>query len=105
MTDDLKPDELRARLDACLAAEKPNARLKRDWPGMTTSYYAEYVLNRLANAPAITACRSVHLHDATYDPETGKLTLDVTPGEGAELSVAGKPVSLGPAGTRQTLSL
>lgn len=103
--DDLKPDELRARLDACLADEKTNARLQRDWPGMTTGYYAEHVLNRLANAPVLSACRSLYLHDATYDPATGKLTLDVTPNEGAELSVSGKPVSLDSAGTRQTLSL
>ena len=87
--DALPADELRQRLDRCVASEKLNARLKKDWPGMNTGYYIEYVLHRLSGSPAITDCRDVYLHNATYDPAKGIVRLDVTPGRAAALAVAG----------------
>ena len=98
--DDLADAELQAKLDACAADEKLNRRLPRDWPGMDTGSYIEYTLHRLFKSPVITDCRGVNLHDASWAPQTGRLTLDLTPGEGAALAVDGKKVALGPVGQR-----
>ena len=103
--DDLPADELRRRLDLCVASEKMNARLKKDWPGMNTGYYIEYVLHRLSGSPAITDCRDVYLHNATYDPAKGIVRLDVTPGRAAALAVAGRPVALGKPGERKVIEI
>ena len=103
--DELPAEELRQRLDRCVANEKLNTRLQRDWPGMNTGYFIEYVLRRLSDGPVITDCRDVYLHDASYDPAKKCLRLDVTPGPDAALSVAGRPVALGNPGVRGTLEL
>ena len=87
--DDLPRDELAAKLSACAADAALNARLPRDWPGMDTGSYMEFVLARLADAPRITDCRGIHLHDARWDRKSGMLTLDFTPGNGAALKVSG----------------
>ncbi len=88
---------LRGRMDSCLANEKLNARLPRDWPGMDTGSYMEYTLARLAGAPHIADCRSTYVHDASWDASTGVLSLDYTPGPGARLVV------VSPAGERREL--
>ncbi len=99
--DDLSDAELRAKLDACLADEKLNKNLPKDWPGMDTGSYLDYTLARLSGAPTITDCRGVNLHNAVWDASTHTLTLDVTPGMAASLAVNGKPVSL--AGTKRQI--
>ncbi|MDO5318673.1 MAG: hypothetical protein Q4G65_08615 [bacterium] len=98
--DDLPPSELESRLARCAAHGKLNARLKKDWPGMDTGSYLEYVLHRLTPSPVITDCRDVDLHGATYDAATKTLTLDFTPGPQAALAVEGKPVSFPRNGER-----
>ena len=103
--DDLSDAELQEKLDDCAADEKLNRRLPRDWPGMDTGSYIEYALHRLFKSPVITDCRGVNLHDASWAPQTGQLTLDLTPGEGAVLAVDGKKVALGPVGQRAKIVL
>ena len=87
--DDLPRESLAAKLSACAADAALNARLPRDWPGMDTGSYMEFALARLADAPRISDCRGIHLHDARWDRKTGMLTLDFTPGNGAALKVSG----------------
>ena len=87
--DDLPRESLAAKLFACAADAALNARLPRDWPGMDTGSYMEFTLARLADAPRISDCRGIHLHDARWDRKTGMLTLDFTPGNGAALKVSG----------------
>jgi len=101
--DDLSDEDLLARLKACAADEKLNRHLPRDWPGMDTGSYIEYTLHRLYKSPVLTDCRGVYLHDASWDPKTGELSLDVTPGPAAALAVNGKPVKLGSPGSRRKI--
>jgi len=103
--DDLPDAELRDKLTACSNDEKLNRWLHTDWPGMDTGSFIEYTLHRLYKSPVITDCRGVNLHDATWNSETRRLTLTVTPGEGAVLAVDGRPVKLGPVGHRQTCEI
>ena len=98
--DDLPPSELESRLARCAVHGKLNARLLKDWPGMDTGSYLEYVLHRLAQSPVITDCRDIDLHNATYDAATKTLALDFTPGPQAALAVDGKPVSFPRKGAR-----
>lgn len=86
--DDLQPAELVSRMEQVAASEEVHRRLCRDWPGMDTSSYLEYVYAYLAGTPHISDCRDVNLHDAVYDPATGELTLDFTPGPEAALAVS-----------------
>lgn len=87
--DDIPNEMLAAKLAECVADERLNARLKRDWPGMDTGSYMEFVLARLTGAPRIVDCRGVNMHDARWDRESRILTLDFTPGSGAALKVSG----------------
>lgn len=41
------------------------------------------------------------VHDATYDPATKTVVLDVTPGERGSISVAGRAVELSGKGRRR----
>ena len=102
---DLSPEALQERLKTCAANQKLNSRLPRDWPGMDTGSYIEYALHRIYGSPVITDCRGVTLHSAIWDPEQKKLTLDVTPGENAVLTVDGRSVRLGEKGKRSRLVL
>ena len=79
--------ELRAYLDACTRLEKLNKWLPTDWPGMDTGSYLEFVYHRLAGSPLIADCRDLTLHDAVFDPASGELRLDVTPGARPALAV------------------
>ena len=85
--DDLPRTELEKRLALCAADTNRHARLCRDWPGVQVSSYLEYVYAAMAATPRISDCRDLDLHDAAYDPATGELTLDFTPGAEAALAV------------------
>ena len=88
--DDLPRTELEKRLALCAADTNRHVRLCKDWPGIQTSSYLEYVYAAMAGTPKISDCRDVNLHDAAYDPATGELTLDFTPGAEAALAVTPK---------------
>ena len=107
--DNLPNDELAAKLAACAADEALNKRLPRDWPGMDTGSYMEYILARLADSPRITECRQSNVHDARWDPSTRKLTIDYTPGKDARITVTSgtRTIDLptSPAGSRRTETL
>jgi len=76
--------------------------LPEDWPGMGVGTYMEYALARIADAPLITDCRNVELHEATWNPARRKLTLEFTPSHGAGLAVNGRPLADLAAGRRET---
>ena len=73
----------------------------RDWPAMDSGSFIEWTLHRLHGSPYITDCRDMFVHDATYDPATQKVVLDVTPGERGSISVAGRAVELSGKGRRR----
>ena len=104
--DDLPEGELAAKLAACAADEALNTRPPRDWPGMDTGSYMEYVLARLAGSPRISECRQANVHDARWDPAARTLALDYTPGPRARLAVTSGARTIDlptvPAGTRRT---
>lgn len=85
--DDLPRTELERRLELCAGDVERHRRLCRDWPGVQTSSYLEYVYAAMAGTPLLSDCRDVDLHDAVYDPADGVLTLDFTPGARAALRV------------------
>ena len=107
--DDLPDGELAAKLAACAADETLNKNLPRDWPGMDTGSYMEYILARLADSPRITECRQSNVHDARWDPSARKLTIDYTPGKDARITVTSgtRTIDLptSPAGSRRTETL
>ncbi len=84
---DMRRDELARRLELCAGDRERHAKLCQDWPGVQTSSYLEYVYAAMSNTPRISDCRDVTLHDAVFDPVTGELTFDYTPGENASLAV------------------
>jgi len=94
---------LREKLDQVVGFEKLNKWLRTDWPGMDTCSYVEYIYHRLTDSPVITDCRGLYLHDAQYDVQARRLTLDFTPCTAdAVLEVAGKRLTGLVPGTRET---
>jgi len=67
--------------------------LPEDWPGMGAGNYMEYALARIADAPKITNCRNLKLHEATWDPVQQQLTMEFTPGADARLAVNGRSLA------------
>ena len=98
---DLPDGEIRARLDALVKRTLARTKPWYDWPGMDSGSFIEFTLHRLTHSPKVTDCRDVNVHDAQYDPATGVLTLDVTPGAFAALAVDGKPLALPGSGRRK----
>ena len=88
--DNLPRKELEKRLEMCASDADLHKRLCRDWPGVQTSSYLEYVYAAMSDTPRISDCRDVDVHDAVYDPVSRELVIDFTPGERASLAVSVK---------------
>ena len=96
------PDaEIRSRLDDLVGRTLARKKEWRDWPAMDSGSFIEWTLHRLHGSPYITDCRDMFVHDATYDPATKTVVLDVTPGENGALAVSGRIVPLEGSGRRR----
>ena len=97
----LPDDVIRSRLDTLVGRTLARTKEWRDWPAMDSGSFIEWTLHRLHGSPYVTDCRDMFVHDATYDPATKTVVLDVTPGERGSISVAGRAVELSGKGRRR----